>query len=157
MASRCSSLLHSLFLLTCALLMTSPHSEGQETDRGGGNEVVDERTRMEMYYPPFLGALKAEVGSIMCSYNRINGDYSCGNNATLNTDLRERLGFEGRSKSMYWFSPRICSRTLMGYSDSPEGGVRSTPSVFSRVGSLRPSSYADARSPDDVTAFCQAG
>ena len=29
-----------------------------------------------MYYPPFLGAIKAEVGSIMCSYNRINGNYS---------------------------------------------------------------------------------
>ena len=55
----------------------------QETDRSGGNEVVDERTRWEMYYPPFLGAIKAEVGSIMCSYNRINGDYSCGNNETL--------------------------------------------------------------------------
>ena len=29
--------------------------------------MVDERTRWEMYYPPFLGAIKAEVGSIMCS------------------------------------------------------------------------------------------
>lgn len=42
-------------------------NNNQETDRSGGNEVVDERTRWEMYYPPFLGAIKAEVGSIMCS------------------------------------------------------------------------------------------
>ena len=31
----------------------------------------------------------------MCSYNKIGGTYSCENNATLNTDLRERLGFKG--------------------------------------------------------------
>ena len=37
-----------------------------------------------------------------------------------------------------FFLPRICSRTLMGYS---------------RDGSLLPSSYADVRSPDDVIAF----
>ena len=93
----------------------------QETDRGGGNEVcctrtpfpahpsllpvastlpprtqvVDERTRFEIYYPPFAGAVKAGLGSIMCSYNRINGVYSCENNSTLATDLKERLGFEG--------------------------------------------------------------
>jgi beta-glucosidase len=31
----------------------------------------------------------------MCSYNRINGNYSCGNNETLNTDYKVRAGFEG--------------------------------------------------------------
>jgi beta-glucosidase-like glycosyl hydrolase len=67
----------------------------QETDRSGGNEVVDDRTRWEMYYPPFLGAIKAEVGSFMCSYNRINGAYSCENNGTLATDLKKTAGFEG--------------------------------------------------------------
>lgn len=67
----------------------------QETDRSGGNEVVDERTRWEMYYPPFLGAIKAEVGSVMCSYNRINGIYSCSNNETLAVDFKARAGFEG--------------------------------------------------------------
>ena len=70
-------------------------NNNQETDRSGGNEVVDERTRWEIYYPPFLGAIKAEVGSIMCSYNRVNGNYSCGNSETLNTDLKQRAGFEG--------------------------------------------------------------
>ena len=45
-------------------------NNNQETDRSGGNEVVDERTRWEIYYPPFLGAIKAEVGSIMCSCDR---------------------------------------------------------------------------------------
>ena len=52
-------------------------------------------TGWRRYYPPFLGAIKAEVGSIMCSYNRINGNYSCGNNETLATDYKARAGFEG--------------------------------------------------------------
>ena len=32
---------------------------------------------------------------MMCSFNRINGDWSCGNNDTLRVDLKERLGFQG--------------------------------------------------------------
>ena len=39
----------------------------QETNRGGMTASVDERTRFEMYYPPFAGASEAGVGSIMCS------------------------------------------------------------------------------------------
>jgi beta-glucosidase-like glycosyl hydrolase len=39
----------------------------QETDRMIINEFVDERTRMEYYYPPFAGAIRAGVGSVMCS------------------------------------------------------------------------------------------
>ena len=41
----------------------------------------------------------------------------------------------------------------MGYAESPPregGGRRSTPSVFSRGGTLLPSSYADARCVDAV-------
>ena len=33
----------------------------------GVSEEVDERTRFEMYYPPFQGAIDAGVGSFMCS------------------------------------------------------------------------------------------
>ena len=46
----------------------------QETNRGGMTSAVDERTRFEMYYPPFEGASNAGVGSIMwcVSYNRVS-------------------------------------------------------------------------------------
>ena len=45
----------------------------QETNRGSVSEDVDERTRYQMYLPPFAGALDADVGSIMyvlvcCAY-----------------------------------------------------------------------------------------
>lgn len=67
----------------------------QETNRHGVSADVDERTRFEMYYPPFEGAVKSGVGSIMCSYNLINGAWSCENPETLAGDLKQRLGFKG--------------------------------------------------------------
>ncbi len=70
-------------------------NNNQETNRGSVSENVDERTRFEMYYPPFVGAIEANVGSMMCSYNKINHVYSCENNGTLMTDLKVRMGFDG--------------------------------------------------------------
>ena len=67
----------------------------QETDRESVDEEVDERTQFELYYPPFEGAIAAGVGSVMCSYNKIRGKWSCENEATLLRDLKERLGFQG--------------------------------------------------------------
>ena len=67
----------------------------QETDRQGDDAIVDERTRFEMYYPPYEGAIAAGVASFMCSFNRVNGEWSCGNKQTLAGDLKQRLGFEG--------------------------------------------------------------
>ena len=67
----------------------------QETNRGSVSENVDERTRYEMYYPPFRGAADAGVGSVMCSYNKINGVWSCENPTTLAHDLKDGLGFNG--------------------------------------------------------------
>ena len=72
----------------------------QEVNRGDVSVQISERALQEMYMPPFAASVKAGVGSIMCSYNRIGGgtdagSYSCEHNATLNTDLRDRLGFKG--------------------------------------------------------------
>ena len=53
------------------------------------------------YYPPFEGAIAADVGSFMCSYNKINAKsvtgtgWSCENPETLQRDLKDRLGFKG--------------------------------------------------------------
>ena len=49
----------------------------QESNRHGDTAVVDERTRFELYYPPFAGAVQAGVGSIMCSYNLIQAVCVC--------------------------------------------------------------------------------
>jgi beta-glucosidase len=52
-----------------------------------------------MYYPPFKAAFDAGVGSLMCSYNKINNVWSCDNNSTLNTHLREYMGYDGYTMS----------------------------------------------------------
>ncbi|CAE7379029.1 bglB, partial [Symbiodinium pilosum] len=67
----------------------------QETNRVGVSAEVDERTRFEMYYPPFEGAVQAGVGSMMCSYNKVNGDWSCENPFTLRGDLKQTLNYQG--------------------------------------------------------------
>jgi hypothetical protein len=44
----------------------------QETNRNTVSDDADERTRFEMYYLPFIGAIEAGVGSMMCSYNKVS-------------------------------------------------------------------------------------
>lgn len=53
------------------------------------------RAQFELYYPPFVAAVEAGVGSVMCAYNLINNTYACENNETLNRDLKGRMGFQG--------------------------------------------------------------
>jgi beta-glucosidase len=64
-------------------------------DTNAGNVFIDNQTLHEVYLAPFAAAIKAGVSSIMCSYNRINGPYSCGNPETLRKILKQELGFEG--------------------------------------------------------------
>ena len=48
-------------------------------DSEGTNIFVDDQTLHEVYIAPFDAAVKAGVSSIMCSYNRVNGTFACGN------------------------------------------------------------------------------
>jgi beta-glucosidase len=64
-------------------------------DSDGYNIVVDQQTLHEIYAAPFADAVKAGVSSIMCSYNRVNGTFACGNGGTLKTLLKGEMGFKG--------------------------------------------------------------
>ena len=44
---------------------------------------------------PFADAVRAGVGSIMCSYNQINNSYGCQNSYMLNNLLKNELDFQG--------------------------------------------------------------
>lgn len=59
------------------------------------NVYVDEQTLHEVYVAPFVDAVDAGVSSIMCSYNKVNGTFACGNSHTLIDILRKELGFKG--------------------------------------------------------------
>ena len=60
---------------------------------GAQNVVVDERTLHEIYLPAFEAAARAGVASAMCAYNKVNGEWACGNSALLG------LGFGGFTTS----------------------------------------------------------
>ncbi|KAK4242911.1 putative beta-glucosidase A [Achaetomium macrosporum] len=67
----------------------------QEHYRGSVDVRIDDRTMHELYLWPFADAVRAGVGSVMCSYNRINGTYACENEWTTNYLLKNELGFQG--------------------------------------------------------------
>ncbi|KAJ5294655.1 hypothetical protein PENANT_c006G05588 [Penicillium antarcticum] len=56
---------------------------------------IDDKTMHELYLWPFVDAIRAGVGSVMCSYNQINNSYGCANSYTLNKLLKGELGFQG--------------------------------------------------------------
>ena len=86
----------------------------QETHRATVDVEVDERTRREVYYPPFEAAVRAGVASFMCSYNLVDGEHACGSEA-LSSELRDGLGFaDGWMMSDWW---------AVHSSDAARGGV----------------------------------
>ena len=62
---------------------------------GGDNVVVGQQALHEIYAAPFADAVKAGVASIMCSYNKVNDAFACGNPDTLQTLLKQEIGFTG--------------------------------------------------------------
>jgi beta-glucosidase len=64
-------------------------------DSNSYNIFVDQQTLHEVYAAPFSEAIKAGVSSVMCSYNRVNGPFACGNADTLKTILKGEMGFKG--------------------------------------------------------------
>jgi len=71
-------------------------ANNQETRRMSISDVVDERTLREIYLSAFEQVVKdAKPWTLMCSYNRINGTYSCENEWLLSQVLRKEWGFDG--------------------------------------------------------------
>jgi beta-glucosidase len=72
-------------------------ANNQETNRNSGqNAIMSERTLREVYSLAFeMVVERAGLGAVMCSFNKINGEYSCDNAETLRTVLKGRIGFSG--------------------------------------------------------------
>jgi len=75
------------------IMSMAKHYVAYDTD--GSNVYVDPQPLHEIYVAPFVNAVDAGVSSIMCSYNKVNGIYACGNASTLKAILRDQLGFKG--------------------------------------------------------------
>ncbi len=68
----------------------------QETGRNFVNAIISKRALQESDLLAFHIAISiANPGAVMCSYNRINGDYGCENSYTLRDVLKNDWGFKG--------------------------------------------------------------
>ena len=69
-------------------------ANSQEINRDTINELIDERTLREIYYPAFQAAVRAGAGSVMCAKNLVNGVHACDSAALLGT-LENQWRFPG--------------------------------------------------------------
>ena len=68
----------------------------QDTGRTTVNSVISKRAMRESDLLAFQIALKdSGAGAVMCSYNRVNGTYSCQNQYLLTDVLKKDFGFKG--------------------------------------------------------------
>jgi len=73
----------------------SVHS-GPEPERHRFDAAASERDLRETYWPAFRATvMEAHAGSVMCAYNRTNGEPCCANTHLLGDTLRGEWGFDG--------------------------------------------------------------
>lgn len=74
------------------VMATAKHLVGYD---GGGDVYIGGQALREIYMAPFADAVDSGVASIMCAYNKINGENACNNNMIQNIILRGENHFDG--------------------------------------------------------------
>ncbi len=68
----------------------------QETGRTVYNSILDKRSMRETDLLAFEIAIReSNVGTVMCAYNRLNGDYACQSGYLLNDVLKKAWNYQG--------------------------------------------------------------
>ena len=68
----------------------------QESGRNAVNVNIDKRSMRESDLLAFeIGLRGSDAGAVMCSYNRVNGDYACENKYLLTDVLKKDWNFKG--------------------------------------------------------------
>lgn len=69
---------------------------GPEPERHSFDARIDERDFRETYLPQFeMGIKEGKAYSVMCAYNRLEGEACCGSSHLLTSILRNNWGFKG--------------------------------------------------------------
>lgn len=66
---------------------------------------IGDRALHEVFVWPFAESIRADVASVMCAYQKVNGSHSCENSKLLNGILKDELGFQGFVQSD-WLAQR---------------------------------------------------
>jgi beta-glucosidase len=61
-------------------------------DEGSNNVAVPLQALREIYLPPFADAIAANVSTLQCSENTVNGVFACGDDDLLNGIFRAEMG-----------------------------------------------------------------
>ncbi|MGN6234001.1 MAG: beta-glucosidase [Trinickia sp.] len=120
------------------VIATIKHYVGneQETNRMGGNDTIDERTLRELYLLPFeLAVEQGHPGSVMCSYNKVNGDYACENEHVLSDVLKGDWRFKGQVQSDWGAAHSTAKAINAGLDEEEDVGptVFLTPTLVKQV------------------------
>ncbi|KAL3433257.1 putative beta-glucosidase L [Aspergillus tetrazonus] len=133
----------------------------QEYNRDTISSNADDRTIHELYLWPFYDAVKANVASVMCSYNKINGTWACEHDALLNGLLKGELGFKGHVLSDWNAQHSTVQSANTGLDMTMPGSDFSTPpgSIYwgdNLAAAIANGSVPQARLDDMVTRILAA-
>ncbi|OOQ90321.1 putative beta-glucosidase E [Penicillium brasilianum] len=111
-------------------LMNEQEHYRQANEWGNENAIssnVDDRAIHEVFAWPFAESVRADVASVMCSYQKVNNSYACENSKLLNGILKDELGFQGFVQSD-WLAQRSGVQSALSGLDMsmPGDGARWT-------------------------------
>jgi beta-glucosidase len=94
----------------------------QETGRNIGNVRLGKRVMRETDLLAFeIAVIEGEPGMVMCSYNKLNGDWACENSYLLNELLKKAWGFKGFVISD-WGGTHSTTKAVLAGLDNEEPG-----------------------------------
>src|SRR5581483_6166736 len=96
----------------------------QETGRTIGNVQLSKRVMRESDLLAFeIAVTEAQPAMVMCSYNKLNGDWACENSYLLNDVLKKDWGYKGFVISD-WGATHSTAKAALAGLDNEEPGSR---------------------------------
>lgn len=87
---------HPKYFKTIATVKHFAVHNGPEPERHFFNATTSKRDFLETFLPQFeMGIKEGKAYSVMCAYNRYEGEACCGSNGLMNQLLRKEWGFDG--------------------------------------------------------------